>query len=258
MRTATLVTSYLQAAIFAALALRCFFSWSRERDRRSAHLAWAAGLFAANSLMGAIVSTIYDATKGQVAPRWESSLSTVILFLSIYAFLLFLSDFIRFPRWLKIVFVGATAVNVVLSLVERPDLRLDAQKFQIVPIPGVHNPISYHGYLGYVLLYLAVTLGVLTVAFLVYALRTVGLARLRMASIGTGFLLLCVVVGLLPRVLYGHPSAHTIMNLLTVLEYVSLATGPLLLLGFVPPEFVKARFRRQETSRGGRQQAPAM
>lgn len=258
MRTATLVTSYIQAGIFAALALRCFFSWSRERDRRSGHLAWAAGLFGANSLMSAVVSTIYDATKGQMTPRWESALSTVVIFLSIYAFLLFLSDFVSFPRWLKIVFVGATALNIVLSVVERPDLRFDAQKFQIVAIPGVHNPISYHAYLGYVLAYLAVSLGVLAMAFLIYALRTVGLARLRMALIGTGFLLLCVVIGLLPRLLFGHPSAHTIMNLLTVLEYVALATGPLLLLGFVPPEFVKARFRRLDAGRAGRQQAPAM
>lgn len=246
MRTSTLITSYIQAAIFSALALRCFLAWSRERERRSLHLAWAAGLFALNSLMGAVANTVYDMTKGQVAPRWESAASTVILFIAIYAFLIFLADFVRFPRWIKVLFVLATGVNVVLAAIERPDVRFDAKAFQLVQIPGVSNPISYHGYLGYALAYLAVSLAVLAVAFLGYALRTTGLARLRMLAIGSSFLLLCVVVGLLPWLLYGHPSAQTIRHLLNVLEYVALATGPLMLVGLAPPGFVKAWFRRRE------------
>ena len=257
MRTATLITSYIQAAIFSALAVRCLFAWSRERDRRSYHLAWAAGLFAVDSLMGAINSAVYDATKGQTAPRWDSAASTIIIFLAIYAFLVFLADFIRFPRWIKALFLVATGVNVLLAAIEQPDVRFDQKTFQIVSIPGVKNPISYHSFLGYALVYLAVSLAVLAIAFIGYALRTGGLARLRMLAIGTGFLLLCVVVGFLPRLLYGHPSATSIRQLLDVLEYVALATGPLLLVGLAPPGFVKAWFRRREGQPDGAHPAPA-
>ncbi len=258
MRTSTLITGYIQAVIFAALAVRCYVAWARDHERRSFHLAWASGLFALNSLLSAVTTTLYDATKGQSPPRAESILSGVIIFLSIYAFLVFLSDFIRFPRWIRAIFIVATGLNIVLTFVERPDLRFDAQKFQIVSIPGVHNPIGYRAYLGYVLVYLALALGVLAVAFLAYAVRTLGLARLRMLLIGSGFALLCVVVGLLPRLLFGHPSARTILNLLTVLQYVALLVGPLLLVGFAPPKFVKDWFAKLEPHAEQRQQAPAV
>ncbi|HEU5001359.1 MAG TPA: hypothetical protein VFW71_01080 [Actinomycetota bacterium] len=258
MRTSTLATSYIQAVIFGALAGRCLLGWFRERDRRSAHLAWAAGLFGVTSLLGAITSTIYDSTKGQTAPRWETIIAGAMMYLAIYAFLLFLADFIRFPRWVRAFFLAATGVNVVLAFIERPDLRFDGRTSQIVSIPGIHNPINYRTYLGYILAYLAVSLGLLTVAFLAYAFRTAGLARLRMLLIGSGFLLLCVVVGLLPRLLFGHPSAQTISHLLTVLQYVALVAGPLLLVGFAPPTFLKNLFRRAELHPKGPQQAPAV
>ena len=66
-RTSSLITSYLQALIFAALAVRCIAGWLRDRDRRSAHLAWASALFASTSLIGAITSTFIDATNPAVA-----------------------------------------------------------------------------------------------------------------------------------------------------------------------------------------------
>lgn len=257
MRTSTLITSYIQAAIFAALALRCYRAWARERERRSFHLTWAAGLFAVSSLLGAITNTLFDATKGQSAPRWEGIVSSIITFLAIYGFLVFLSDFIRFPRWVHGLLIAATGLNIAMAVVERPDLRFDARTFQIVPIPGVHNPVAYRTYIGYVLVYFAVALGVLAVAFLAYALKTSGLARMRMLLIGGGFALLCVVIGLLPRLLFGHPSAQTIRNLLNVLEYVALVSGPLLLVGFAPPRLLRERFQRLESRREGPQEARA-
>src|SRR5207247_10305073 len=128
---------------------------------------------------------------------------------------------VSLPRGLKstvnVFLILATAFNIVLSIIERPDLRFDPKK-GLVDIPGVHNPISYRGYLGYILLYLAVAFGFLAVAFLVYGARSSGLARFRMISIGGGFFLFFVVIGLLPRILFGDPSAQTIKNLINVLQ----------------------------------------
>jgi len=245
MRTSALVTSYIQAAIFVALGMSCVATWSRQRDRRSAHLAFAAGLFGTSSLLGAITSTIYDSTKGESAPRWETILSSIIIFLSIYFFLLFLSDFIPFPRTVHVLIIVATLVNIVLAFIIRPDIRFDPKK-GIVPISGVHNPFSYKAYLGYVLVYLAIAFGVLAVAFLVYGFRSAGLARFRMLTIGTGFLLLCVVIGLIPRLLFGNPTAETIRHLSTVVQYVALVSAPLLYVGFAPPAFVRSRFPELE------------
>jgi hypothetical protein len=238
------LTSYIQAVIFAALGLRCVMNWTRDRDRRSGHLAVAAGLYGLQSAISAISGTVYDQYQipPQMPPRWIGILTTVLLYLAIYAFLLFLSDFIPFPRWVHGLLIIATIVNVVLAVIERIDFRIDIRTGKQTPIPGVHNPIHFKTYLGYVLLYLALAFGALALAFLLYGFRTQGLARFRMLCIGAGFFLFFVVIGLLPRLIYGNQNPQTFRSFLNVLIYIALGSGPLLLLGFSPPRFIRSRF----------------
>lgn len=238
-RTTSLLTSYLQAVIFSALAIRCFMGWRRDRDSRSAHLALASGLYGAFSLLGAVTTTFIDQTKLEQQPRWEQILSGVLLLLAVYVFLLFLSDFIRFPKVVHGLFIIATLGAIVFTFIERPDLRLNFQTFKIEKIPGIDNPIDYTTYVNGLLVYLIIAFGVLAVSFLVYGFRSRGLARFRMVSIASGFLLFCVVLGLLPRIL---TSGGSVKNLLNVLTYVALFIGPLLFIGFSPPKFIKDRF----------------
>ena len=252
MRTSQLVTSYVQAVIFVFLGVRCVGSWLRERDKRSGHLAVGAGTFGLQSLISAVRGTIYDtsAIPPETPPHWIGVVTSILLYIAVYAFLLFLFDFLSLsPRTFAVInafLVLATVFNIVLSIIERPDFRLDPRR-GLVDIPGVDNPISYRGYLGYVLIYLAVAFGVLAFTFLVYGARTSGLASFRMLSIGAGFFLFFVVIGLLPRILFGNPSAETIRNLITVLQYIALLVAPLLLIGFSPPEFIKRRFSSMES-----------
>jgi hypothetical protein len=238
MRTSQLATTYIQAFIFAALGIRCVVAYARERDKRSADLAWAAGLFGLSSMISAVTSTIWDQTLLEEPPRALTLLSSAIIFLSIYAFLRFLSDFIPFPKWIHAIIIVMTAGNIVLSVIERPDFRFDPQR-GIVPIPGIDNPISYRAYIGYVLIYLAVAFGVLALAFAMYGLRTAGVARFRMLSIASGFFLLFVVIGLLPRLLFGNPSLETIRTISNIARYVALFSAPLLFVGFAPPAWVR-------------------
>jgi hypothetical protein len=241
MRTSQLVTSYIQAVIFMALGVRSVSGWFSERDRRSGHLAVAAGLFGLQSLISAVDGTVWNSAKAQTPPRALSVFTSILLLVAVYAFLLFLSDFIAYPRWIHGLLILSTLTTVVFTIIERPDLRFDPQK-GIVPIPGIHNPINYRTYIGYLLVYLAIAFGVLAFAFLVYGFRAEGLARFRMLSIGSGFLLFFIVIGLLPRLLFGNPSAHTIQNLINFLQYVALLVAPLLLVGFAPPKFIRSRF----------------
>jgi hypothetical protein len=55
---------------------------------------------------------------------------------------------------------------------------------------------------------------------------------------------------LLPRLLFGNPSAETIRNLINVLQYVALLVAPLLFVGFSPPNFIRDRFGRAEVGTG--------
>jgi hypothetical protein len=243
-----LATAYFQAVVFAALGARCVIAFMRERDRRSADLAWAAGLFGLSSLISAVSQTIWDQSQLEQAPRALSIVSSMITFLSVYAFLRFLSDFLRIPKWLQGLVVLATAGNMALAVIERPDIRFDPAK-GIVPIPGINNPISFRAYLGYVLVYLAVCFGVLALAFAVYGFRTAGLTRFRMLSIASGFFLLFAVIGLLPRLLFGNPSLETIRTLANIARYVALLAAPLLLVGFSPPGWLRRMFARGDDVR---------
>lgn len=250
MRTSQLITSYFQAVIFGALGAKAVTAWLREREKRSGHLAIATGLFAISSLIGAVSTTLYDASKGEFAPRGLTVTSSIVLLLSVYAFLLFLSDFVPFRPWMHAMAIFATVSNVVLAIIERPDLRFDP-KVGIVEIPGVSNPIPYRAYLGYVLIYLAVAFGILFFAFAVYGFRALGRARVRMLSIGAGFFLIFAVLGLIPRLLFGNPSLETIRTVGTIAQYVALLAGPLLYLGFTPPERLRRRRNGDQTERNG-------
>ena len=241
MRTTQLITQYIQALLFAAIGLRTVRGWLRTRDRKQAHLAVATVLFAANSLIGAINTTLYNSALGQQPPRLDSIISGAVLLSSVFAFILFLTDFIPTPRWLVSTAAAITVIVIVGNAIERPDLRFDPTK-GIVHIAGVHNFIGYRTWIGFLLGVLVVAFGILWLAFFVFGLRVHGLARFRMMSIAGGFFLLFVVIGLLPRLLFGNPSAKTIRDLVNVLSYVALGTAPLLFLGFAPPKWVTRRF----------------
>ena len=240
-----LTTSYIQALIFGALGIRCIAAYLRERDERSRDLAFAAGLFGLSTLISAVSNTIWDSAQLEEPPRALTIVSTIIIFLAVYAFLRFLMDFIPFPSWVHALIILATGVNIVLGIIERPDIRFDPER-GLVPIPGVDNPVSYRAFIGYILIYLAIAFGVLALSFALYGFRSAGLARFRMLSIGAGFFILFVIIGLLPRLLFGNPSAETIRTLTNITRYVGLLAAPLLFVGFAPPEWVRRLIGRAD------------
>jgi hypothetical protein len=242
MRTTSLVTGYISTAFFLALAIRCANSWLQQRDKTSGHLAAATGLFGLSQLISVISTTLYDPAKAQTAPTWVQIVSSIVGLLAIYGFLVFLGDFVDFPKAIRALFGLATIVSVVFSIIERPDLRFDPLK-GIVKIPGVHNPIDYKTYIGVLLIYYAIVLAILWISFLVNALRVTGLARARMGLIAGGFFLLFVVVGLLPRLIFGSVDPKTLSNILQVAEYIAIVSAPLLFLGFSPPKWLSNMFR---------------
>jgi hypothetical protein len=241
MRTTALVTGYIEAAFFMFLGIRCIVAWQRQHDRASAHLAIATGLFGLSSLVGVLSTTLFDQTKGHLPPRAWSIVVSIIGLFAIYAFLVFLSDFIAFPAWVMGIFGVATIAWIVLAIIERPDLTFDAN-FNRVAIPGVHNPIHYLTYIGAVLIYYAIVLGILWIAFFVNGIRLSGLARLRMLLIAAGFFLLFVAIGLIPRILFGEPDTARNRAIITAVEYIAIASAPFLLLGFAPPKWLGDRY----------------
>ena len=242
MRTTALVTGYISTAFFLALGIRCANSWLQQRDKTSAHLAIATGLFGLSQLISVISTTVYDQAKLETPPTWLQIVSSVVGLLAIYGFLVFLGDFVDFPKAIRALFALVALVSVVFAIIERPDIRLDPLK-GIVKIPGVNNPINYKTYIGILLIYYAIVLAILWISFLVNALRVTGLSRARMGLIAGGFFLLFVVVGLIPRLLFGGIDPKTLNNILQIAEYIAIVSAPLLFLGFSPPKWLANRFR---------------
>jgi hypothetical protein len=241
MRTTALVTGYISTTFFLALGIRCANSWMQQRDKTSAHLAIATGLFGISQLISVLSTTVYDQTKLQTPPAWLTIVSSIVGLLAIYGFLVFLGDFVDFPTAIRAIFALAALVSVVFAIIERPDLRFDPTK-GIVKIPGVSNPINYRTYIGVLLIYYAIILAILWISFLVNALRVSGLARARMGLIAGGFFLLFVVVGLLPRLIFGSIDPKTLNTVLQVAEYIAIVSAPLLFLGFSPPKWLSDMF----------------
>lgn len=245
MRTTSLVTGYLQAIVFIALAFRAFLAWRKQRDTSSAHLALATGLYGLNSLVSAISTTVFDSSKAMpsVAPHWLQALTGALGFIAIYAFLVFLWDFVPFPSWLRTFFGIATIAWVVIGVFESIGVRRIGPH-TLVLVPGPHNPIGLQTYIGVVLAYYAVVYGILWITFIVNGFRLKGVARVRMVSIGSGFLLLFVVIGLLPRLFFGKVIRIGTFenNLLIAAAYIALAAAPLLFLGFTPPKWLARRY----------------
>jgi hypothetical protein len=241
MTTEQFIIQYVQTSLFLLLGVRSYLSWKRSRDDRARHLALATGLFALNSLIGAINATLFQSAQGEVVPDWDRIVSSTITYVYVYFFFRFLADFVRFPKWVEALFGLATVAGIVLGAIEKPDFRFDPE-VGLIPIPGVENPIDYKAYVGYVLLYLALAFGLMFITFLVFGLKGKGLARFRMLMISGGFFLLFVVIGLIPRLLFGSPSPETIQDVLAVVRYIALGSAPLLLIGFAPPRWVIGRF----------------
>lgn len=235
-----LVTQYVQSALFLLLAVSAGSAWLGGRERRQAHLAWATGLFGASQLVSSFTATLYDQTAGQTPPRALTILSGILIFVAMYAFLLFLSDFLRFPWALHATALLATLTSVVLVVIERPDIRFVGGRLQRIE---VRNPIPYTVFVQYAIAYLAVVLGVLALAFVVYGLRSRGLARRRMLATGAGFAMLFAAVGLLPFLLFGKPSTSAVRNVTLAVRALALGSAPLLYLGFTPPRWLARRRR---------------
>lgn len=242
MRTTQLVTGYISTAFFLALGIRCANSWFQQRDKTSGHLAIATGLFGLAQLINVISTSVYDQAKLETPPTWLTIVSSIVGLLAIYGFLVFLGDFVDFPKWIRGLFALAALVSVIFAIIERPDLRFDPTK-GIVKIPGVNNPVNYRTYIGALLIYYAIILAILWISFLINALRVTGLARARMGLIAGGFFLLFVVIGLLPRLIFGSVDPKTLSNILQVAEYIAIVSAPLLFLGFSPPKWLANMFR---------------
>lgn len=237
MRTTQLVITYISAILFTYLAVRSLLAWTRNREPRSAYLALATALFAASQLISAIDGTLYNSLKNEQPPHALQAISSTLTFLALFAFILFLFTFLPAPDWMRWLLAHANGAFIGLAWLETTHTKITATRYIFTA-----SPLPFRTYLWIVVAWLLFVSGILWILFIVNGFRAAGLARFRLLSIGAGFFLLFVVVGLIPLILVATTTKQHVQTLINVLEYMILPIAPLLLIGFTPPRVITRRF----------------
>lgn len=239
MQTAQDALGWAAAGVFLILAAAAVAGWLARRERGEARLAWAMGLFGASLLARSAVALAYTGRP----PEPLRVMTPILILLSVYAFMIFLADFVRFAWWAHLIAAGLTLVMVALTVIEKPDIAL--VNGQIVHTPG-HNLMDFVAFVKLLYAYLAASFGFLALVFIAYGRRVAGMARGRMLTTAAGFAVLFVSAGIVPRVLIGRPAGTTIAWILIANLALIIVSAPLLFLGFTPPAKILQRLQRAQ------------
>jgi signal transduction histidine kinase len=222
------VLQAVQSALFIGLAAIALYRWV---TRRGAARAWLAGTF---GVLGAVVvaGLLLPTDPDDVAP-WV--ISAVLALLVLFPYFLFRFGGTFRPR-ARLVEAGALALTVGLAV----------SAFLLGDLPGPDEPMPprFAAWVG-VFLVQWVVLSLVVAVELWRAGKgqpTVSRRRMRVLSIGSIGLALSLVVS--AGVGSDEEEDAGVGRIVT--DVLGLASAPLFLLGFAPPQFVLASWRRDE------------
>lgn len=236
MRGVSLALQYIYGALFVALGVRAVLLWQRQRDRRSAHLAFAAGAFGLSQLMSTISTTVFTPSCTS-PPAVYTHISGTLSMVAILGFLLFLGDFIEFPAWARIIAITWALANIVMTWLVKPEYYYDHDLVRNNCV--VDNAISFNVYLASIVAFYIGAFLLLAVSFFRFGRRLDGLARFRMSLIGWGFVAILIAIVIIPPLLLADEVS---LVLVALLQSFVLVSAPLLFLGFTPPSWLTRRF----------------
>ena len=228
MEAALDVLGYVQTALYLALGVAAINAWVR---RRGPARAWLAGTFGVLSLVTLLGLVLPEENEPRSIGDWVGRSLLVLIVLFPYFLFRFAASFRTRPRWLEGI---ALALTVALSI--------SAYFFDKLPQEGDSwGP----GFTVWVTAFLVqwVALSAI-VAFELWrsgrGQPTVSRRRMRLLSFGSmGLALALVLAGAA-----GSGGGGTVTSL--VVQLLALASAPLFLLGFAPPRFLLAAWRRPE------------
>jgi signal transduction histidine kinase len=228
MKVALDVLKEVQAAFFVALGAIALYRWLQHRGSSRAWLAATFGDLGLVTIVGRVVPQ-------NPAPRSAGDFIVRVLLVLIVLFPYFLfrfaATFRTRPAWLE----SAALVMTVL---------LGVSGFLFHALPGQGDPWSA-GFAAWLVLFLVqwVSLSAV-VAFELWrsgrGQPTVSRRRMRLLSVGSMGLALALVLSGTSGSGGGSEATQLVVQLLT------LASAPLCLLGFAPPRFLLAAWRRPE------------
>ena len=214
----------IQTIVYGVLALVAFIEWRRHQGSAS---AW---LCAAFMTLGVVVVTGRLLPEDSISPAilWARKAMIAILVLFPYCLYRFMRSFVRPIPWIKIA-AGIVTAALVLGALALPSF----------PTEGELRPAWFEAYLATLLIQWVFLSGLVAVRLWRAGRDQPALARSRMRtmSLGAAGLALALVVA-------GEFSGRGVSAALV--QLLALAAGPMMLVGFAPPPFLRAWWRRAE------------
>ena len=219
---------YVQTALFVAVGALAISNWVRRRGATRAWLAATFGVLALVTILGLVVP---DENPGRSPGDWVRRAMLLLIVLFPYFLFRFAASFRSRPLWLEVVALAFTAGLAVTIYVFHE-------------LPGEDEPWG-RGFGLWVLAFLVqwVSLSAVVAVELWRSGRgqpTVSRRRMRVLSCASMGLALALVLSGAA----GSGGGNTATEL--AVQLLALASAPLFLIGFAPPRFLLAAWRRPE------------
>ena len=228
MEAALEALSYVQTALFVTLGVAAINAWIR---RRGAARAWLAATFGILSLVTLLGLVLPEESQPRSPAEWVGRSLLVLIVLFPYFLFRFAASFRTRPKWVEAL---ALAVTVTLGVTI----------YFFHELPGEGEP--WGGGFGLWVVRLPRPMGVAERHRRLRALAvgagqpTVSRRRMRLLSFGSiGLALALVLAGAA-----GSGGGSTVTQV--AVQLLALASAPLFLLGFAPPRWLLAAWRRPE------------
>ena len=234
---------HVSAFGFGLVGVVAVVQWLRQRDRQSAYLAWALGLFAATSMIGEIERlTGFTRPDGSVAapPLVAALLGVVVLSLFMgcgYALLLFRHYLLPISRR---VLVAVAAVMIATTV---PILPLS-----LFPQFGKDHPAAVLALIIPLFLAWCGSVGEPVYRMWRVSRKRPAVQRARLRAMAAGYGLIVLVLVLAIGIASANPGQRVDQGtpVALVLQLVTLLAVPSLYVSFAPPRWLRRAWRSSE------------
>lgn len=219
--------SVMETAEFAMLGIVAIVGWRRRGGETRGWLAATFGVLGLVLVIGSLIPS-----RSTLPSMWilKPALGLIVVFP--YLLYRFMRSLGRTPRWLDAAAVGVTATFLGITVA--------MPRF---PARGAHPSLAFR---GYILLF--IVQWVLLVGAVALRLWRAGKGRprvarrrMRMLALGAGALVIVAVGGASHSTVTPRGAALSV-----VLDLIAIASGPLFLAGFAPPQALMRLWRREE------------
>ena len=219
------VLEVLQPVVYGGLGIVAFAQWWRHRGQAAAWLAASLSVLSVVVVAGELLPESPDGP----LEVWAGKLMVAVLVLFPYFLYRFMTSFLTPVRWVR---AAATGVTVALAL--------GALVLPEFPADGEPRPAWFEIYIAVLLLQWVFLSGLVAVRLWRAGRGQPMVARRRMQTMSIGAAALALALVVAGEVSSEGAGAEMIVGLL------ALAAGPLILVGFAPPAFLRLAWRRRE------------